>query len=64
MSYIWGWIIKLINVLGKEVKVIADYRASFGKNIIKLDTNDLSEGVYYIRVDLENESLTKKLVIN
>ncbi len=56
--------LKLINVMGKEVKVIADYSASFGKNIIKLDTNDLAEGVYYIRVDLENESLTKKLVIN
>ena len=56
--------LKLINVLGKEVKVIANYSVSFGKNIIKLDTNDLSEGVYYIRVDLENESLTKKLVIN
>lgn len=55
-----GASIKVTNVLGAEMNVAF----SKNKNIITFNGSDLKSGIYFVTVNKDNYSITKKLVIN
>lgn len=55
--------IKLYDILGKEVTLITNEEKSPGEYKINLDAKQLSSGIYFLRLTIENEFITKKLVI-
>jgi hypothetical protein len=54
--------ISVINVVGQIVKT-SEVKADVGANMINIDLNGLSKGVYLVNVTAENATATKKLII-
>jgi hypothetical protein len=55
--------ISLMDVLGREVHILQNGRASAGQNIIPIDLSKFSAGSYFVRVTAEGMALTRKLII-
>jgi hypothetical protein len=53
----------IYDVNGRLVKMIANKVFSVGENHIIFNASDLSSGVYFIRLEAENQTLTEKLVL-
>jgi hypothetical protein len=56
-------IIKLFDVIGREVKTLVDEDKSAGRFEIQLDGTDLSNGVYFYRMESGKFISTKKFVL-
>ncbi len=54
--------ISLFNSLGSELKVLHSGRMTDGKHTIKLDTQELTAGNYYVRIASESAQKTKALI--
>jgi hypothetical protein len=55
--------LKVYDVLGKEVATLIDEEKSAGNYHIQFNANTLSSGVYFYRLSAENSVMTKKLII-
>jgi len=55
--------LKLYNVSGQEVKALVNGSMGAGSHSASLNTQELSEGVYFYRLAFEGQSLSKKLVV-
>lgn len=55
--------LRVYNLLGQEVKELANGRFSPGRHSIVLDASNLSSGIYFYRLQLENNVITKKLTL-
>jgi len=51
------------NFLGKEVKTLMDEKLISGEHEILFDTNDLPEGIYFYKLEIEHFSETKKIIL-
>jgi hypothetical protein len=51
------------NFLGKEVKTLIDEKLISGEHEILFDTNDLPEGIYFYKLEIEHFSETKKIIL-
>ena len=56
--------INLIDVLGKTVKSISKQTFGNGNHSISMPVNDLSKGIYFIKVNVNNVSSTQKIIID
>jgi len=59
--------ISIYNILGKKVMdVINNQSYDFGKHVVKISIKDsnLSKGVYFYKLQIGNETETKKMVVN
>jgi len=56
--------ISLYNIKGQEVRIIqSNYRLNGQNQQIKIDTQDLSSGIYFIRIQAGNKHWFKKLIV-
>ena len=55
--------IKVYNVIGQIVKVLADQDFSAGYHKIQFNANDLSSGIYFYQLLGENVNLTRKMIL-
>lgn len=56
--------LSVIDLSGKEVKVLADKKAESGTHLVTLDASLLSRQTYIIRLQTESGILTKKFLVN
>lgn len=54
---------KVYNVAGKEVATLVDKIQSPGRYMVSLDARNLSTGVYFIKMEFGNRTITKKCVL-
>jgi hypothetical protein len=54
--------INVVNLMGQTVKTF-EHSAEAGTNNIQMDLNGLSKGIYLVNVTAENNTGTKKLII-
>jgi subtilisin family serine protease len=55
--------LKVYDVLGREVKTLVERREDAGVHSVRFDARDLSSGVYFYRLQAENYTATKKLLL-
>ncbi|MBW6483082.1 MAG: T9SS type A sorting domain-containing protein [Vicingaceae bacterium] len=55
--------ITILNQLGQQVKSVFNGAVSNGKNSIQIETSALPKGIYFVKVKIENQSFTKKLIV-
>jgi hypothetical protein len=55
-------VIKIYNQLGVLVKTISE-KSRFGKQEIKINTKDMTEGIYFLNIDINNNIISKKVVL-
>jgi hypothetical protein len=54
--------IEVFDIMGKRVEAIADDNYQAGKHNFAFNSESSSNGVYFVRVTMNNKSLTKKLI--
>lgn len=54
---------KVYNVAGKEVAAPVDMMQSAGRHTVDLDANNLSSGVYFVKMMFGSRTITKKCVL-
>lgn len=58
-----GWAkISILDVMGREMKVICNKKISEGKHAIQIDTSQLSSGTYYVSIRSEKSVKTSAIV--
>lgn len=55
--------LKVFDILGKEVKTLADEEFSSGKYSVKFDAGNLPSGIFLYRIKAGNYSVTKRMVL-
>lgn len=55
--------IGVYNALGQLVQTVADSNLESGINAVRFDTKTLAKGIYFVRVEGENFSSSKKLIV-
>ena len=55
--------ISIINILGEKVKDI-NMQLKEGKNVKSVNTSELKKGIYFIDININNSSITQKLIIS
>jgi hypothetical protein len=55
--------VSLMDPLGREIHMLQNGHASAGQNIIPIDVSKLSSGTYFIRVNTDGMTATRKLII-
>ena len=53
----------LMDVLGRNVRTVADGSLEAGDHAYTLDVSTLPPGTYYLRIQTIGQTLTKKLVV-
>jgi hypothetical protein len=56
--------LSVVDLSGREVKVLADKKAEAGSHLIKLDRSALGRQTYFIRLQTETEVITKKILVD
>ncbi len=56
--------IAVFDILGKNVMSIYNGEMSSGSQNIKMNANELNNGVYFVRIQMNNEIITKKVLVN
>jgi len=57
-------LITVYNMLGQKVMTENEGVLAQGEHSVKLDASDLSNGIYYVNVITDNNSITKKIIIS
>ncbi|MCK5823196.1 MAG: S8 family peptidase [Bacteroidales bacterium] len=55
--------LKIINSIGNTIFIKRINYTKTGKNIIKIKTSEISNGIYFIKLKTENKTISKKLLI-
>jgi hypothetical protein len=53
---------KLINVIGQIVKSY-EINGTAGENVVDLDLNGLTAGIYFVNLQSGNNTVSKKLIV-
>ncbi len=56
--------IAVFDILGKQVINIHEGMMSGGSHNIQLNSNDMRQGIYFVKIQLNNEVVTKKIMVN
>ncbi|MCC7303533.1 MAG: S8 family peptidase [Bacteroidia bacterium] len=56
--------LKMFNVIGQEVMVVADENLASGKHLFKVDTRNIPNGTYFIELTAGGEKVVQKVVIS
>lgn len=56
--------IKIYDVVGSNISVIADNAFNKGQNNVEINTSNLSSGIYFIEISGEVSTFSKKLIVN
>jgi hypothetical protein len=55
--------VSIFNNLGQRVKEVFNGKLQKGENKLKVKTSNLSKGLYFININIDNKTITKKLLI-
>lgn len=55
---------KLLNSFGQNIKTIFNGKLQSGMNELKIKTNQLSKGIYFLNITIDKQRLVKKLIID
>jgi hypothetical protein len=55
--------ISIINLVGQEVKTVAEGNYAAGETAVNVDLNGLNAGVYFVKMTMNGTSETRKLTI-
>jgi len=55
--------VSIYNTLGQQVKVIANGNYGIGNQLLETNVNDLTNGVYYIRLSNDEGQKTQKFTV-
>jgi len=55
--------VSIYNVYGQMIQVLNDSQMSQGKNDLTFNAANLSSGIYFVRVNIGNETYTKKVTV-
>jgi hypothetical protein len=55
--------ISVVDLTGREVKLVVDKIAQQGSHIVNLDVSGLSKQIYIIRMQTANEVITRKMIV-
>jgi hypothetical protein len=55
--------IRLFDILGREIATLVNERKQAGKHSVTVDASELGTGVYFYRMDTENFSGTRKMLL-
>ncbi|MBP9095496.1 MAG: T9SS type A sorting domain-containing protein, partial [Ignavibacteria bacterium] len=55
--------LKVYNEIGKEVAVLLDAVRNAGSYEVKFDAANLGSGVYFYKLETDNSSVTKKMLL-
>lgn len=59
-----GWVkIELYNIIGERIKIILNQLFNSGEHKIFVDSKDLTSGIYICKLNYNNKSILKKLVL-
>lgn len=53
--------LKVIDILGNEVKTLINGEGKAGKNVVSFKASDIPEGIYFYRLQYGNQVITKKM---
>ena len=53
----------LLNGTGKNIQQVSNAPQSSGKHSFTIETNNLQSGMYYLQMQLNGESILKKIII-
>lgn len=56
--------VTLTDVLGKTVKTISEQRLGNGNHTLNIAVDDISKGIYFVKVNVNNVVSTQKIVVN
>lgn len=56
--------VTLVDVLGQSVSDIHNGSMSVGKQQLQFSCESLADGAYFIQIDIQETSVTKKIIIN
>ena len=56
-------VVKIYNVLGKEIKTIVDHYQNAGKHKVIFDGSNLASCIYLYRIFINNFSITRKMIL-
>ncbi|MFH1051745.1 MAG: T9SS type A sorting domain-containing protein [bacterium] len=56
--------IELFNLLGQKVKQIANFYQNAGEHSLTFETNELSGGIYFVKIQSNNYNIIDKIIIN
>ena len=55
--------LKVYDLLGRSVRTLVDQRQEGGLHSVTLDASALPTGIYFYRIEMNNNSITKKMVL-
>ncbi|MBL0060179.1 MAG: T9SS type A sorting domain-containing protein [bacterium] len=55
--------LKLFNLAGQEVAVLASGAHAAGRHVVSLNANDLSSGIYFYRLESPMRSIQQKMIL-
>jgi len=55
--------LKVYNAIGQVVKVLVNELKEAGEYIVSFDSSNLPSGIYYYKIDFNNTSITKKMLL-
>jgi hypothetical protein len=55
--------IALYDMLGRQIKQVYQGTLSAGDQSIQLNAESLEEGLYFVTININNQSITKKIVV-
>jgi hypothetical protein len=55
--------IALYDMLGRQIKQVYQGALSAGDQSIQLNAESLEEGLYFVTININNQSITKKIVV-
>jgi hypothetical protein len=56
--------LELINTLGNQITKIVENNFNEGWQTINLNTSGLSDGIYYCKMTVNSNTITKKLIVS
>ncbi len=55
--------VNIFNTMGQNVKKVFNGKLHEGKNKFNIETSNLSKGLYFVNINIDDNNITKKLVI-
>lgn len=56
-------LIKVYNSIGKEIRSLIDKKLTPGKYEVEFNSEDLSSGIYFYKMDIEGFSNVKRMIL-
>ncbi|NQU35642.1 MAG: T9SS type A sorting domain-containing protein, partial [Bacteroidetes bacterium] len=56
--------IAVFDILGKQIQNLHEGELSGGSHNIQLNSDNMRQGIYFVKIQMNNEVVTKKIMVN